>query len=95
MISNRLCIVKSDLSTRSTELEQERVVKKFKIKFGNSLGDKTTRKEGAPSKKPSRLVFEDELTRAPSDEVSPKTLLGATRGETLLDRDITDYEWAM
>ena len=95
MISNRLCIVKSDLSTRSTELEQERVVKKVKIKLQNSPWDKTTRKEGAPSKQPTRLDFEDELTGAPSDEVSPKTLLGATRGETLLDRDITDYEWAM
>ena len=95
MISNRLCIVKSDLSTRSTELEQERVVKKFKIKFGNSPSDKTTRKEGAPSKKSTRLVFEDEMTETPSDEASPKTLLGATGGETLLDRDITDYEWGM
>ena len=56
------------------KFEQECVVKKFKIKFGNSLGDKTTRKEGAPSKKPSRLVFEDELTRAPSDEVNQKTM---------------------
>ena len=83
------------MSTRSTEFDQERVVKKFKIKFGNSPGDKTTRKESAPSKKPTRLVFEDEMTGAPSDEVSQKTLLGATGGETLPDRDITDYEWAM
>ena len=35
------------------------------------------------------------MTETPSDEASPKTLLGATGGETLLDRDITDYEWAM
>ena len=67
------------------KFEQECVVKKFKIKFGNSLGDKTTRKEGAPSKKPTRLVFEDELIGAPSDEVSQKTLLGAKGGETLPD----------
>ena len=35
------------------------------------------------------------MTRAPLDEVSQKTLLGTTRGETLPNRDITDYEWAM
>ena len=40
-------------------------------------------------------MFEHELTGAPSDEVSQKTLLGAKGGETLLDRDITDYGWAM
>ena len=67
----------------------------FKIEFRSSPTEKTTRKEVAPSKKPTRLVFEDELTGAPSNEVSQKTLLGAEGGETLLDRDITDYGWAM
>ena len=84
MVGNHHCIL-ADLFTRSTEFGQERVVKKFKIKFGNSPGEKPTRKESAPSKKPTRLVFVDEMTRAPSDEVSQKTMMGATRGETLLD----------
>ena len=35
------------------------------------------------------------MTGAPSNEVSQKTVMGATRGETLPDQDITDYEWAM
>ena len=41
------------------------------------------------------MNFEDEITRAPSDELSQKTVMAATGGETLPDRDITDYEWAM
>ena len=41
------------------------------------------------------MNFEDEITGAPSDELSQKTLMAATGGETLPDRDITDYEWAM
>ena len=32
---------------------------------------------------------------APSHELNQKTVMGATRGETLPDRDITDYEWPM
>ena len=40
-------------------------------------------------------MFEHELTGAPSDEVSQKTPLGAEGGETLPDRNITDYEWGM
>ena len=41
------------------------------------------------------MNFEDEITGAPSDELSQKTVMAATGGETLPDRDITDYEWAM
>ena len=41
------------------------------------------------------LLFEDELTGAPSDEVSQNNLLDVEGGETLPDRDITDYEWVM
>ena len=88
-------MLKYDFTNRSTELEQERVIKKFKIKYQSSTREKPTRKEVAHSKKPTRLVFEDELTGAPSCEVTQKTLLVAEGGETLPDRDITDYEWAM
>ena len=63
---------------------------------------KPTRKESVPPnkankerKKPTRLNFEDDITGAPSDELSQKTVMGATGGETLPNRDITDYEWAM
>ena len=55
--------------------------KKFRIKFGNSPGEKPTTKERAPPKKPTRLDFEDDMIGAPS--------------ETLPGRDIIDYEWAM
>ena len=78
------------------------MVKKFKIKFGNSPVEKPTRKESVPPKKthkerkkPTRLNFEDEITGAPSDELSQKTVMATTGGETLPYRDITDYEWAM
>ena len=78
------------------------MVKKFRIKFGNSPAEKPTRKESVPPnkankerKKPTRLNFEDEITGATSDELSQKTIIGATGGETLPDQDITDYEWAM
>ena len=83
------------MSTRSTEFDEDRVVEKFQIKFGNSPVEKPTRKESAPSKKPTTLVFEDDMTGAPSNELSQKTVMGANGGETLPDRDITDYEWAM
>ena len=81
------------MPTRSTEFDEDRVVKKFRIKFGNSLVEKPTRKESVPPKNPTRLNFDDDMTRAPSDELSQKTIMGATGGETLPDRDITDYEW--
>ena len=88
-------MLKYDFTNRSTELEQERVIKKFKIKYQSSPREKTTRKEATHSKKPLRLVFEAELTVASSDEVSQKNLLSVDGGEIFPDRDITDYEWAI
>mgnify|MGYP006889219367 CR=1 FL=1 len=78
-----------------TTLEQERVINKFRIKHQSSLREKTTQKEATHSKKPTKLLFDDDLTGASSDKVSQKNLLGAEGRETLPDRDINDYDWAM
>ena len=84
------------VSTNSSiEHEQGCVIKKIRIKYERSPGEKTTRKEATHSKKPTRLVFDDELTEVSSNEVSQKNRLGAEVGEALTNRDITDYEWAM
>ena len=42
-----------------------------------------------------QLNFEDEVVRQPSDEVSQDKRVAAHGGETLADRDISEYEWAM
>ena len=42
-----------------------------------------------------QLVFEDEVVGQPSDEVSQDKIVAAHGGESLADRDITEYEWAM
>ena len=40
-------------------------------------------------------MFDDEVVRQPSDEVSQDKKVAAHGGENLADRDITEYEWAM
>ena len=80
---------------RSIELEHRRVIEKFQIKYQSSLGKRTKRNEPTHSQKTKKLFFDDDLTGAPSDEVSQKNLLGAEGRETLPDRDINDYDWAM
>ena len=52
-------------------------------------------KEITHSQKPKKLFSHDDLTRQPSDEVSQKKLVLAEGGETLHDKDMTDYERAM
>ena len=42
-----------------------------------------------------QLVFDDEVVRQHSDEVSQDKMVAAHGGENLADRDITEYEWAM
>ena len=40
-------------------------------------------------------MFEDEVVGQQSDEVSQDKIVAAHGGESLADRDITEYEWAM
>ena len=40
-------------------------------------------------------MFDDEVVGQPSDEVSQDKIVAAHGGESLADRDITEYEWAM
>ena len=40
-------------------------------------------------------MFDIQVVRQPSDEVSQDKKVAAHGGESLADRDITEYEWAM
>ena len=40
-------------------------------------------------------MFEDEVMRQPSNEVSQKTFVAVGGSEDQLDRDLTGFEWAL
>ena len=46
-------------------------------------------------KKGKKQLFNEEMRAQPSDEVSQKMMVVATRGEELPGRDLTDKEWCM
>ena len=40
-------------------------------------------------------MFDDEVVEQPSNQVSQDKIVAAHGGESLADRDITEYAWAM
>ena len=80
---------------RSTDPSDERPVKIIGLRYNNSpLGSDKVAPQSQKSKG-RQPVFDDEVVRQPSDEVSQDKKVATHRGENLADRDITEYEWAM
>ena len=46
-------------------------------------------------KKEKKLLFDNDIARQSLDEVGQKKFVVVVGGETLADRDMTNYEWAM
>ena len=80
---------------RSTDPSDERPVKIIRIRYNNSPLDSDKVAPQTQKNKGRQLVFDDEVVRQPSNEVSQDKKVAAHGGENLADRDITEYEWAM
>ena len=74
---------------------EERPLKKIRIKYQSSPPETTKIPVVTYPQKGKKLVFEDEVVRQPSDEVSQKTSVMAGGGEDQLDRDLIGHEWAL
>ena len=68
---------------------------KIKLRYQGSLVE--TQKQIVPQdmRKGKKLLFNEETKSQPSDKVGQKKLLGASGGEDLPDRDLTEKEWCM
>ena len=95
LLETFLCILPSFTLNRSTDPKDERPVKIIRLKYQNSPLDSDKVPPQTQKHKGRQLVFEDEVVGQPSDEVSQDKIVAAHGGESLADRDITEYEWAM
>ena len=82
-------------SCRSTDPKDERPLKKILIKYQSSPPETTKIHVVTYPNKGKKLMFEDEVVRQPSDEVSQKTSSAAGGSDNHLDRDLTGHEWAL
>ena len=90
-----LCVLASFNVNRSTNTKEERPVKIIRLKYQNSPLDLDKVPPQTQKHKGRELVFEDEVVGQPSNEVSQDKIVSVQGGESLADRDITEYEWAM
>ena len=74
---------------------EERPLKRIRIKYQSSPPETTKIPVVTYPQKGKKLVFEDEVVRQPSDEVSQKTFVTAGGGEDQLDKDLIGHEWAL
>ena len=77
------------------EHQDERPIKKIRLKYQSSLGENTKLCIMSYTQKGKKLLFDDEVGRQPFDEFSQMKLVGASGRKTLVDKDMTEYEWAM
>ena len=89
------CVLPSFTLIRSTDPKEERLVKMIRLKYQSSPLESDKVPPQTQKHKGRQLVFEDEVVGQPSDEVSHDKIVAAHGGESLADRDITEYEWAM
>ena len=80
---------------RSTDPKDESVVKVIRIKYQSSPLESSKVPPHTQKHKQRQLVFEDDVVGQPSNEVSQDKIVAAHGGETLADRDISEYEWVM
>ena len=81
-------------SFRSTDPKDERPLKKILIKYQSSPPKTTKIPVVTYPNKGKKLMFEDEVVRQLSDEVSQKTS-SVAGGSDQLDRDLTGHKWAL
>ena len=77
------------------EHQDERPIKKIRLKYQSSLGENTKLCIMSYTQKGKKLLFDDEVGRQPSNEVSQMKMVGTLGGEILDDKDMTEYQWAM
>ena len=77
------------------EHQDLRPIKKIRLKYQSSPRENPKLHVITYTQKGKKLLFDDEVGRQPSNEVSQMKMVRALGGETLADKDMTEYKWAM
>ena len=78
-----------------TDPKDQRPLKETQIKYQSSPPETTKIPVVTYPNKGKKLMFEDEVVRHSSDEVSQKTSSAARGSDDQLDRDLSRHEWAL